>query len=46
MSQLTFSGEYAEAYFSLDGKYLVFVSNRNQKKQGDTNLFICEWKEN
>mgnify|MGYP002725495044 CR=1 FL=1 len=30
--------------FSPDGKFLVFASNRNQEKQGDTNLFICEWR--
>ena len=30
--------------FSPDGKYLVFASNRNQKKRGDTNIFVCEWK--
>jgi len=30
--------------FSPDGKYIVFSSNRNQKKKGDTNLFIAEWK--
>ena len=29
--------------FSHDGKYLVFASNRNQAKHGDTNIFICEW---
>ncbi len=29
--------------FSSDGKYLVFSSNRNQAKPGDTNIFICEW---
>ena len=29
--------------FSGDGKYLVFASNRNQKKRGDTNIFIAEW---
>jgi Tol biopolymer transport system component len=29
--------------FSHDGKYLVFASNRNQLKEGDTNIFICEW---
>ena len=45
LRQLTFSGENAEAYISADGKYLVFVSNRNQKKTGDTNIFICEWVE-
>ena len=31
--------------FSADGKYLVFASNRNQKKKGDTNLFIAEWND-
>ena len=30
--------------FSPNGQYLVFASNRNQKKRGDTNIFICEWK--
>ena len=29
--------------FSPDGKYLVFASNRNQKKKGVTNLFLAEW---
>jgi Tol biopolymer transport system component len=29
--------------FSPNGKYLVFASNRNQKKSGDTNIFIAEW---
>ena len=29
--------------FSPDGKHFVFASNRNQAKQGDTNIFICEW---
>ena len=28
------------------GKYLVFASNRNQMKKGDTNLFIAEWRYN
>ena len=27
--------------FSYDGKFLVFASNRNQNKKGDTNIFIC-----
>jgi len=31
--------------FSYDGKFLVFASNRNQIKEGDTNIFICEWKD-
>lgn len=29
--------------FSNNGKYLVFSSNRNQAKKGDTNIFLCEW---
>jgi len=31
--------------FSPCGRYLVFASNRNGKKRGDTNLFVCEWVE-
>lgn len=31
--------------FTSDGKYLVFASNRNDAKPGDTNLFIAEWVE-
>lgn len=31
--------------FSSDGKLLVFASNRNAAKEGDTNLFIAEWKD-
>ena len=29
--------------FSPNGIYIVFASNRNQKKNGDTNIFIAEW---
>jgi Tol biopolymer transport system component len=29
--------------FSPSGKHLVFASNRNQEKRGETNLFIAEW---
>jgi TolB protein len=29
--------------FSPCGRYLVFASNRNNKTEGDTNLFIAEW---
>ena len=31
--------------FSSDGKKLVFGSNRNAAKQGDTNVFIADWVE-
>jgi TolB protein len=30
--------------FSPDGKKLVFASNRNGKAQGETNVFIADWK--
>lgn len=31
--------------FSPDGKKLVFASNRNQKVEGETNIFIADWVE-
>ena len=31
--------------FSPDGKKLVFASNRNDAKAGDTNVFIADWVE-
>jgi Tol biopolymer transport system component len=30
--------------FSPDGKMLVFASNRNDAKEGETNVFIADWK--
>ena len=30
--------------FSPDGKQLVFASNRNAKTEGETNVFIADWK--
>lgn len=31
--------------FSPDGRHFVFASNRNQSKPGETNIFICQWKD-
>jgi TolB protein len=31
--------------FSPDGKQLVFASNRHNAKEGETNIFIADWKE-
>jgi TolB protein len=30
--------------FSPDGRKLVFASNRNAAKEGETNVFIADWK--
>src|SRR5215468_1131569 len=32
-------------YFFPDGKRIIFSSNRNGAKQGDTNVFIADWVE-
>jgi len=31
--------------FSPDGKYLAFASNRYNRQEGDTNIFVAEWVE-
>ena len=31
--------------FSHDGRYLAFASNRGNKKAGETNVFIAEWRD-
>jgi Tol biopolymer transport system component len=31
--------------FSHDGRHLVFASNRHGKVQGETNIFIADWRE-
>jgi Tol biopolymer transport system component len=30
--------------FTKDGKHLVFASNRDAEHEGDTNVFVAEWK--
>jgi Tol biopolymer transport system component len=45
MKRITFfDGFDGFPMFSPDGKHLIFASNRNQLKKGDTNVFIAEWK--
>ena len=43
LAEKYFDGFDGFPMFSSDGKYLVFASNRNQKKRGDTNIFLAEW---
>jgi TolB protein len=40
----TFEGFDGFPMFSPDGTKLVFGSNRNQAKEGDTNVFIADWR--
>ncbi len=44
--QITFNETFdGFPMFTNDGKHLVFCSNRHNKKQGETNVFIVDWKE-
>ncbi len=44
IEQVTFNETFdGFPMFSLDGKKLVFASNRNAAKPGDTNVFIADW---
>ncbi len=44
MEQVTFHGEFdGFPMFTRDGKKLVFCSNRNAAKPGQTNVFIADW---
>jgi Tol biopolymer transport system component len=31
--------------FSPDGRHLVFASNRYNRQEGETNVFVAEWVE-
>ncbi len=45
LEQITFNPEFdGFPMFSPDGTKLIFASNRNGAKEGDTNLFIADWK--
>ena len=44
LERITFFNRFDEfTTFSPNGKYLVFPSNQNQEKRGETNLFLAEW---
>ncbi len=46
VEQITFNPTFDSfPMFTRDGKNLVFASNRNGSVQGETNLFIADWKD-
>lgn len=46
LERLTFNDTFdGFPMFSPNGKKLVFASNRNDKAQGETNIFIADWVE-
>ncbi|MBL0939013.1 MAG: PD40 domain-containing protein [Gemmatimonadaceae bacterium] len=45
LEQITFNPEFdGFPMFSPDGTKLIFASNRGATKEGETNLFVAEWK--
>jgi Tol biopolymer transport system component len=45
LTQITTNPEFdGFPMFSPDGKKLIFASNRGATKEGETNLFVAEWK--
>jgi TolB protein len=46
LEQITFNPEFdGFPHFSPDGKQLLFASNRGATKEGETNLFVADWKD-
>lgn len=46
LKQITFTPEFdGFPMFTRDGKKLLFASNRNGKVQGETNVFVADWKD-
>jgi Tol biopolymer transport system component len=46
LEQVTTSGTFdGFPMFSRDGRRLVWASNRNAARPGDTNLFVADWRE-
>jgi Tol biopolymer transport system component len=40
----TYAGFDSFPIFSPDGRYLAFSSNRGGTREGETNLFVAEWR--
>ena len=46
LEQVTFNSTFdGFPMFSPDGKRLVFGSNRNAKSEGETNVFLADWRD-
>jgi Tol biopolymer transport system component len=46
LRRITYTPEFdGFPMFTRDGKRLVWASNRNGKVQGETNIFVADWKE-
>jgi Tol biopolymer transport system component len=45
LERITYTPEFdGFPMFTRDGKRLVWASNRNGKESGDTNVFVCDWR--
>ena len=46
LEQVTFNGTFdGFPMFSPDGTRLVFASNRDAKSEGETNVFVADWRD-